>query len=342
MILYALAFILSFNQSKSAEIKPVNYFVYHEYINKAEFAFFLNNNVDSALCYYDIAFSQFQFVFVHDVVNAAQMAFYSKRPYEKYLKRGFKHGLKLEHLKNIPLFKDEYKRLNNETELTNAYSNSRKEYLKTIDFDYLNWLYNLAVDDQNDKDLPNMQYDIMLEKNLYKLIKKIESNGFPSRKTIGIDDSTIFKEVGNANLDISVKKLKYKNLSYMRTSDECLSSDFALIFLVHHPCSYSKIEHILLAEIKKGNIHPREVGLVYDNLFRFKDSRSQICPMMMNKNSVYRLNAFTNYKPLNYSENQIDSLRRQLNIVPLKIDKIKKEFETTKKFKLFWGFWDCL
>jgi len=82
----------------------INYFDYHDYINKAEHHYFIDNNVDSSLYYYKKAFSEFNYVFVKDPLIAAQIAFHNNKPFEEYLIRGFEVGLKIEHLAEIEVF----------------------------------------------------------------------------------------------------------------------------------------------------------------------------------------------------------------------------------------------
>src|SRR6188472_4413618 len=87
--------------------QKTNYIDYHITINKAEELFFLEQKTDSALFYYDKAFKEYDFIFVKDLVNAAQIAIFSNKPYQKYLERGFYYGLKPSHLDNFPLFNKE-------------------------------------------------------------------------------------------------------------------------------------------------------------------------------------------------------------------------------------------
>ena len=101
---------LLFFLSISCLSQSKNYFVYHSLINKAEELFFVQNKLDSSLYYYEKVFSDYDFIFVKDLVNASQIAFYSKKPYKKYIKQAFEQGLKIGYLSEIPLFKNEYKK----------------------------------------------------------------------------------------------------------------------------------------------------------------------------------------------------------------------------------------
>ena len=81
--------------------KP-NYEIYHGYINKAEELFFVEGKPDSSLYYYKKAFTEFDFVFAKDPLNAAQIAYFSQQPFEEYLVKGFENGLKLSHSQKRP------------------------------------------------------------------------------------------------------------------------------------------------------------------------------------------------------------------------------------------------
>lgn len=51
-------------------------------------------------------FNSYDFIFLKDLITCAQIAKHSNKPYIKYIEKGFEFGLKIEHLKNYPIFGD--------------------------------------------------------------------------------------------------------------------------------------------------------------------------------------------------------------------------------------------
>lgn len=314
-----------------------DYVSYHISINKAEELFFMKNNADSALYHYDNVFKDYDFIFVKDLVNAAQIAIFSKKPYRKYLERGFEQGLKLIHLKNYPLFANIYPSLLKDRKLLTAYKENRKKYLSRINFDYLDKIYKMAIADQKSKS--SKDYATLISKTTNKLEYLIREKGFPGDRIIGIADSTVFSEMGKPHLDLYEQRKTDLNLFYMTADEHILSPNWPQIMLVHNPCSYHLYKETLLAEMKKGNIHPRDIGLIHDNMYRFKDYFPGYCSGVSLK-GVYRLNMFTDYSRLN-NVKETNEMRKKLYIVSIEIDEKKREFEQKYGFRLFSGFWGC-
>jgi len=325
----------------SAISQNTNYEIYHSYINKAEELFFVENKPDSSLYYYKKAFSEFDFVFVKDPLNAAQIAYFCSQPFEEYLMKGFENGLKLSHLSSINLFNLIYNDLLNNKLLLDKYGICREKYIKKLDFNYLLYVYEKATNDQIDK--RKKDYDDILFKNMDDWLTRIRLKGFPSAKIIGIDDRKIFSEIGKPEKDIDQIKLKFGNaLSDFTADDRILSSDFIMIMLIHNQCSYQELKNIFGELIKKGEIHPREVGVLYDNQFRNLNTSNYRCQLLSPADGVFYLNLFCRYNLLGCSEKQADILRKKWFIVPLSVDKAKKEFEQKYGFRLFYGFWNCM
>lgn len=320
-----------------------DYINYHKNINKAEVLFFMENKTDSALFHYEKVFKDYDFIFVKDLVNAAQIAVFAKKPYRKYIEQGFEQGLKLSHLNQFKLFENVLPILNKDKNLLKIYNTKRKEYLKKIDFKYLDWVYKMAIKDQQNKHekvkINMAKYNDVLLPFTDRLIDSIIKKGFPGDRLLGIGDSTIFREIGKPHLDLYEQRKKDKRLFYMNLDEKILSQEWPQVIFVHNNCSYFLYESIFLNEIKKGNIHPRDVGLIYDNVIRYKGSLPSYCDGVKIK-GAYLLNIFTNYTKYN-NKKQTNAMRIALNIVPLEVDDKKREFEVDYGFKLFTGFWFC-
>ncbi|HOY06417.1 MAG TPA: hypothetical protein PLO67_13495 [Saprospiraceae bacterium] len=335
-----LALFFSFSRVCSGQ--EMDYSVYHRAINNAERCFFIENQSDSCLAYYDNAFGAFDFVFVKDLVNAAQIAFFSKKPFEKYLIRGFELGLKPEHLERIPLFRPVYNDLYNNKDLQAAYAAGREKYLKRIDFNYLLKVYDLCIQDQVDKSKSEQEYTAIKKDNLKTLLRWIGEKGFPGDKIIGISDRNIFAEIGSPQLDIDTRKLKFSNrLDYYSAEQVSLSSAYIIILMVHDQCTFPQMDSLLKKLVLKGEIHPGEAGLLYDNMFRNVNSKHYSCAIPNASKGLFYLNQFCNYSTLQCTEEQADALRAQWFLGPLRVQKAKKKYEQESGFKLFYGFWGC-
>lgn len=277
---------LCFSQKK-------NYIDYHKDINKAEELFFMKNKTDSALFYYDKVFANYEFIFVKDLVNAAQIAIFSKKSYKKYIEQGFEQGLKMSHLRNYPLFSKVYIDLLRDRKLITAYSINRKKYIARIDFKYLDWIYKIAIKDQKNKSVKG-KYTALVFQTTERLKDSIIKKGFPGDKLIGIADSTIFKEIKKPYLDLYEQRKSDPKLWYMTSDENILSPNWPQIMLVHNTCSFALYKDILMDQMGKGNIHPRDIALIYDNMHRFKGEFASYCENVSFK-GAYLLNMFTDY-----------------------------------------------
>lgn len=310
-----------------------DYTIYHQLINKAEYSFFVKNDVDSSLYYYDSAFKTFDFLFVKDPINAAQIAKFSKKAHLKYLLKATEFGFKSTHLKNYPLLMDEDFNFSDK----NEYEKNRKKYLDKINFNFLAYLNDLSIEDQKSKSFKN--YDSIVFTTTNQLFDSIKKYGFPGEKYLGISDSTIFAEINKPELDLKNLVKNEKNLWYMIPNEGILAQENPIILLVHNACSFKLYENLLLEEIKRGNIHPRDVALIHDNFYRFINYFPSYCDTSFDH--IYYLNNLYVEYPNNLNLEEVDRNRIKLNIVPMIVDEKKKEFEERYKFKLFSGFWNC-
>ena len=302
-ILILLLFIISKSTSMYGE-NTNNYAYYHKYINKAEYYFYLQNNVDSCLHYYNLAFDGFSFNHIHDLINAAQIACFSAKEYKSYLYKGYSYGLQVKHLKQIPLFKSDCIEEFENFEKTSSYQEIRKNYLKSISIDYLDWMYQFAIEEQIAKEtLKESDFALWWDEHIEELTSKINQYGFPSNQIIGIECSTIFEELGIQNKDMSERVLKHKDkdiLCYENMPDffvfgedtvwfekdsnstMCFDVDetilgvsLIMVCLIHYgqlytsnDTIYNRLFPIWLQEIEKGNLHPRQMAIFHDNMHR--------------------------------------------------------------------------
>ena len=211
-----IIFLILFSISLYSQEFKTDYFFYHNQINKAETFLYKENNVDSCFYYYDKTFKEFDFIFVKDLVNAAQIAKLNKKEYKKYIIQGFENGLKLNHLESFLIFKKEVSSLQKDKELLAKYNEGRKKYLARIDFEYLDKVYNIVIGESVNRYLRKENYIHKLEYEFSVLSGLIKKKGFPGDRLLGIADSTIFREIKSVKRDISTRENK-TNIQLLKT-----------------------------------------------------------------------------------------------------------------------------
>jgi len=344
-----------------------DYRIYHRWVNNAERCFFLDGKTDSAYRYYDMAFSKFDFVFAKDCFMAAQIAYYNKSDkYISYLKKGFKNGLRPDHLKYskvlAPLIKDSIafkKKFNDYDEL-------RQVYLKRINAVALKQVIKHVSQDQTEKNFRYSDrdwkgesiYAKKLEKHMSFIEALIKQVGFPGDKVIGIDQEDILKELGYDSSDyIDLYNLIYKDPQYhtrrgqFEICDDCISQEHVFALLYHQVCAYWPFSKDWEKLIISGEIHPRDVAMLYDEFagLYYMDAdqvRSKKIAEIYECGSVrvpgcYKTDQFTDYKSPNCNAHITDSLRVALYINTLAIDSAKKTFGAMHGFKTQFGFRNC-
>jgi hypothetical protein len=330
--------------SSQTKLCDTSYLVYHELINQAEKSYYLRNNVDSSFYYYDKAFSNFSFIFLKDLLNAAQIsAFTNNSRTKEYLQIATKYGFEIKHLTFFPLFKPITNELLNDTIFTNQAKRNRSIYLKNINYTCLLKIYDLGIVDQIDKNKPDEEYSILKKKTISTLIDIIKEFGFPSSKLLGINSESIFEEgLKKPQYDLNKRKLRYSNtLSYYKAEDTSFNFTKTMTILIHNKCAYKELETMLYNAFLKGEIHPREIGCLYDNLFS-NCSRFESCSIPDINEGIFYLNLFAKFSNFSLNRDKINSLRAKWKIVELEVDEKKKEFEVQYGFKLFHGFWKCM
>lgn len=329
-------FLLFFISSSlfSQEFKS-DYFDYHNQINKAENFYFIEKNVDSALFYYNKTFKEFDFIFVRDILTSIQIAIFENKPFDQYIFLGFSNGLKIEHLKSIPLVEKYYFKNKTNKKVIDLFKTNRDKYLKRINVDYLDFIYNLSINDQIDK---HKEWKIYKEKIKYSITlieKKIIQYGFPGEKLLGISDSTIFKDLNSNKLDFyaRVKKMDRFNkvIGYFNLDEAEMCLKLPYLIFVHQFDSYSRYSDYWVTEIKKGNVHPRVVGMLHDNTYRCSSCSTK------KLKGYFGNNIFTNYHDSLWDVEKINKNRKSLYINSLEVDLMKKEYETKHNFIFSYG-----
>lgn len=337
--------LMSISNSKG-QIKncDTTYLFYHDLINQAERWYFVLNNVDSSLAYYDRAFEKYNYVFLKDLMNAAQISVFEHRNNSReYLLKGFKYGLQMMHFDHFPLLKPHTNKFEDDTLFMKQAKLNREYYIRNINYEYLLKIYDIGIKDQLQKSHPDVKYAIDKKNNLQKIKGWITKYGFPSSKILGIDDKNAFRNIEKPEFDIDNRKLKFTSkLDYYTTDDNSMSSTISIILLIHNQCAFLELQEILYAAMLRGEIHPREVGMLYDNMYRDINSRYYKCNYPDVQNGLFYLNLFCNYERFSIDKEKLNDIRAKWKIVEVEVDHKKKKFEEKYGFKLFYGFWKCL
>jgi len=127
---------------------------------------------------------------------------------------------------------------------------------------------------------------------------------------------------------------------------EYITNSLVFNLLHHRGCSFSELYNILIEEISKGNLHPRELGFLYDRqcedvLISNGKSRHTNCPDLISEDGVFRTSKILSFGEFEkWPVEKVNALRAKYHIVPEEVDKIKETFERKNGFKLFWGYFE--
>ena len=252
-----------------------NYYIYNNKINNAEILYFMENKVDSSLAIYNEVFDTYEFIFLKDLLNAAQIAVFNNKDYEKYLFKSFEFGFRIDDLNKFPLFKDIHKKYQTDKRIMMIFKKARIHYLKKIDLKYLDYIYNIAIKDQIDK--YKFDYDTRIYKSINNLMDTIKRKGFPGERLLGITDTLIFKENGLKKLDINERSRKQKITNHFIYRANRLHFGTSIPILLHHRCVSSAFKDVFLVEIKKGNMHPQDLAFINDFNSQFLSKLPAYC-----------------------------------------------------------------
>jgi hypothetical protein len=324
-ILLLLIFLLL--RSENGNGQP--YDEYHHLISTAEEYYFLQNEVDSSLYYYQKCFDSYDFIFARDAINAFQIAFKEAKPIEYFLKIAMESGVTPLIISSIPALSEFTKDSLPNLDLMLDYDLYRSRYLSRINIKCLNGIYELGIIDQISKYKKGKHQT----ESLFNLASAF---GLPGEKNCGVEELGINKELGSGAADFiclrdSMSKKSGRDLGYYNLNNP-LIMHLPLVIMLHNHCTYKYYEQALHDAYLKGFIHPREIGCIYDNAFRDKESK---CLMVPNR-GIFGLNSFNN--STNINANKANRLRAKWEICSIETDRKKKELKKLG-FKFIWDYW---
>lgn len=316
-----------------------NYLDYHTLINNAERCVFLDGKTDSAYVYYDRAFADFDFVFVKDCYMAAQIAYVKgSNKYVSYLDKGFRNGLKWQELRLSPVLKPLIDDTTAFKRKFRKYPEQRKTYLNRINKHVWKHVRDDFIADQKEKLLPTEQYGPIVTRRIMNLKTLVAVVGFPGDKLIGISQPDMMKELGEKEQD-------YPGGLSSPDVYEGLSEHHLFPLLIHYPCSYDVFEKDWPGFIKKGQVHPGDVALLYDNRWLKLNQwhKTQYVTFLCGytiPEGGYRKLSFAPY-PKTLVRATVDSMRRALYLNTIPVDSAKAAFGKAHGLKTAFGYWDC-
>ncbi len=342
-LLSLLLLILSFNSSFAQFISKNEYSFYYKEIIRAEETYFLKNKPIEALAIYITVFNKYDFVFSNDAFIALQIAVKENLPYQLFLEKGIANGLDIKMIHSCKFLKEKIDTSKNE--FKELFIRNREQYLKKINYNYRYQIYKIYLNDQINKNKKNY-YDI-LPFDIEQTVGLIKKFGFPSEKILGANSYDIFNAKGTPEFDITFLEKQYgitekKDTKY-RSSNESNTFDIIFPILVHHPCFFQFNEDLIWQEVLKGNLHPREFGMINDNQFRFlaeKCFNTFNCEINYVK-KYFHLNCFINLLK-QYTSVEINKFRSEIFVGSIELDLAKKEKVKNEKFILTQiGFFWC-
>ncbi|HMT34801.1 MAG TPA: hypothetical protein PKC41_03025 [Chitinophagaceae bacterium] len=352
-IKYLLLFIPFFSNAQMND----NYNLYFDLINKAEKSYFLDKNVDSAYYYFNKAFKTYDFVFVKDCMEAAQIAIIHKsdKYVFEYLKKAFENGFKISKLYDIgnlagdnSPFDEIDSTLTLYANLKNAYPKARAKFLKRINMNVLNIITKVAAIDRAFKNNPYPYFKNSLFEKNFKVIDSLLNQGlYPSEKIVGVDQVNIFKETGKNYFDLNDWYFILKDKSGAKTYQSLFDLDeteflsrLAYVPLYHCDSAYVYLKKHAKMLISKGLMHPRELATLHDlylskfyiRAYERGKKNSPFGKDISEGNNILFFDISQEYRT------RVNELRASYHINTVETDSAKSAFEKKHKTILFTTF----
>jgi len=321
-----------------------DYTEYHRLINKAEFCYFNLYNVDSSIKYYNIAFQSYDYVFIRDALNASQIAFYYKDPhYSVFIKKAVSVGFNIKYIDSFPIFKASRSLIN--SSLRKECDSIYETYLKKIDRKSLSKVIEAFIFDQQKKITKHTEYEKIKSILIKDIIHSIESKKVPTEKNIGLFDEELFKrKILDSNMFKYMTDL-YQCADYFHDKNLDFCSDYLYIILIHNFDTYPLLEPYFHQLIANGDLHPRTIGLLFDNMYRVSLEYKYNAALYKIAQSYFSLNYFTKaellikYKKESFATDiTINKNRASYGINTIEIDRIKETYEQKYGFRFRYGF----
>ncbi len=222
-----------------------DYFDYHRSINSTEELIGQEKFAD-AVGGYDVIFKEYDYVFLKDLLIAAQVAYLSSdvEKTNEWLLRAVANGYECGCITVMPVFK-EYVKTDGWIQIVSKSSGLHDEYLASIDLG-LHYEFHHRYKQEQENKTTDRNFEIVYSN--YKRIKSLmDSMPFPSERLIGIDNDTIFPTVRGGSLT------------------NCSAGNSKIIpTLLHYdnPITDIGLDKFVDA-VKLGHLHPNQFASIY-------------------------------------------------------------------------------
>lgn len=290
-----------------------NYMDYHRSINNVEWEI-VNEKFDIAFAQILPLFDQYDFIFLKDILTAAQLAVLNKQEGKafKFLSLALQNGWNEKCIRRYPIL-DNIKDSKNWKALKGNAVSYHLSYQKKIDHGYLSKFSDYYNVEQSSK--RTIGYHKVVNTNFAKIQKFIREEGFPGDRLIGVDN-----ELSSPGIE----------------SCDCGNSK-VIVTLLHQPFAFSKIgEAHLTKAIEQGLLHPREFAMIYTF------EKNQISALYDKKiPAPENANAYTFNFPFGTksdNKDQVNEHRKKFGIVDQEVDSKIPEIEKKYGLKLRYGY----
>ena len=295
-----------------------DYLEYHRQINIAEELIVKEKFIES-VNQYDSIINQYEYIFLKDLVIAAQIAILSNN-FEKstnWLKKAISNGYDCKCIERIPVFQ-EYSKTNS---WQNIVSNSEKYnliYLDSINLD-LHYEFHHRYKQEQESKRQREKYVTIVYRNYNRIKSLMDSIPFPSERIIGIDDESIFPTSRGGKLN------------------SCEASNSKVIpTLLHYDNPITDIGlSKFIDAIKSGHLHPRQFAYIYS----FETNYVSRLSKYKNENSPRLPEYWFNYafgRKTNDME-QVNLDRKLFGICSIEMHEAKKEIAHKYGLRLSFG-----
>jgi hypothetical protein len=221
-----------------------------------------NEKFNEAVIDYEKIFETYEYVFLKDILIAAQIAYLSQN-YDKsneWLLKAVTNGYDCNCIKRFPVF-HEYVKSDDWAIIESKSEDLNEVYLSTINLD-LHYEFHFRYKNEQENKSNRIIYKDVVTSNYRRIKELMDSIPFPSERIIGIDNGSLFPTSSGGSLS------------------SCEASNSKVIpTLLHYdnPITDIGIEKFLNA-IKSGHLHPGQFVSIYsfesNHVSRLTSSRS--------------------------------------------------------------------
>lgn len=213
-----------------------DYLNYHIYVNRAE-NHLVAGNTDSTFYYYDKVFAEYDFIFAKDALIAAQYAWKqtNKDKTIQYLMKGARNGLRSKCLDVCPVMKT---------------FTEQRFYIELYDsMATANQSHQAGLDREPRAEWKNRQSAMVLALGMGEIDEFIDA----VRENV-------------ARIKELMAKGKFPGERFTGLDDDCNKMGDQSVFysLANYDCVVSEMHDALWAEVKKGNLHPRDFAALWE------------------------------------------------------------------------------